>query len=629
PVYVGGTQDTLVANSGVGEVVADLGARVGADVVGADVNMAATTTASVGGSSLRYVSLSYMQGGSVQSTVMTVDGNKVYYQSTSDGTIKAVYEDCGEIKTAFTVEGVVNADGTTSYVTNMMAVADKVQVGTTQEQKQVEKTIRFGDSASDDVSYKDGNSTKVAEDGWQKNVTYTDSTSGYYVKVSAARDEVVQNSVIPVYKSNGQLDGWKVSVEDSSITPDGSSSNDDAKVKFWSVDGNASNGGGFGVGEGDTHYLIDNDDLDLSKKYGKNDKDDAEDAGDGAGERLVVELFDANGTRLTADKVEFQLNNLLKTETAAIRSVVTSGSGASVTGSEQVSGTNTNTSNDNLGDGKSPTADGTPVAVTLENVNTAYFEAKPGTDFSLDDKITITHTMTETVTKPVYADQVWIDFQAVIVDGDGDKLAKPIDVKVVIDTDTKLDGDKVVLSDAVNGGLAVKGGDASETIVGSAGHDTVLAGKGDDVVKGGDGDDKLDGQAGNDTLDGGKGIDTLVGGKGSDTLTGGDDDDTIKINLADSTPGGADKDVVKDLIEGDKIEVADLLADDGGDLLASLPPAADAAGDTTVTLDSNGSAGGGASQTVVVEDTTPAALAVDLALGAPSVATIEVKPNDD
>ena len=128
---------------------------------------------------------------------------------------------------------------------------------------------------------------------------------------------------------------------------------------------------------------------------------------------------------------------------------------------------------------------------------------------------------------------------------------------------------------------------------------------------------------------GGDGDDTIDGQKGSDTITGGDGDDTIEINLADSAPGGSDKDVVTDLAEGDKIEVADLLADDGGDLLASLAPAADAEGDTTIAIDSNGSAGGGASQTVVVEDTTPAALTVDLALGAPSVATIEVKPSDD
>lgn len=241
-----------------------------------------------------------------------------------------------------------------------------------------------------------------------------------------------------------------------------------------------------------------------------------------------------------------------------------------------------------------------------DTFHTVKFTAGHDDNYRVDNT-SITLSYTETVTTPpvitpVYADQVWIDFQAVVVDGDGDQLAEPIDVKVVIDTNTTLDGDKVDLSDPAKGGLAIKGGDASETIVGSSGDDT---------------------------LDGGKGDDTLVGGKGSDTLTGGDGDDTIEINLADSTPGGTDKDVVTDLAEGDKIEVADLLADDGGDLLASLPPAADAAGDTTVTLDSNGPAGGGASQTVVVEDTTPAALAVDLALGAPSVATIEVKPNDD
>jgi Ca2+-binding RTX toxin-like protein len=245
--------------------------------------------------------------------------------------------------------------------------------------------------------------------------------------------------------------------------------------------------------------------------------------------------------------------------------------------------------------------------------NTVQFTAEDCTDYRVTDAATLTYTETVTtppVTTPVYADQMWIDLQAVIVDGDGDTLADPIDVKIVIDTGNTLDGDEVELSDAAAGGLAIKGGDAPETIVGSAGDDTVQAGEGNDTVQGGDGDDVLD------------------GGPGSDILAGGDGDDTIEINLADSSPGGTDKDVVKDLEEGDKIEVADLLTDDGGDLLASLPLAADASGDTNIAVDSNGPAAGGASQTVVVEDTTPEALAVDLALGTPDVATV-TKPNDD
>ncbi|MBW8464678.1 DUF5801 repeats-in-toxin domain-containing protein [Acidovorax sp.] len=611
PVYVGGTQDTLVANSGVGEVVADLGARVGADVVGADVNMAATTTESVGGSSLRYVSLSYMQGGSVQSTVMTVDGNKVYYQATSDGTIKAVYEDCGEIKTAFTVEGVVNADGTTSYVTNMVAVADKVQVGVTEVPggtTTVSKTVTFGNSTQDKV-YKPDNYTQSSSGGKEDAARYVDSATGVYMQISAEKDKTIVNEV------ERQRDGdWEVKKDDTTFGP--STSGEDVN---WSSTGGGNGGGGFGVGD---NYIGNKS----SVGEEEDSQSDAIKEGDGAGERLVIEFFKADGTRLAVTSAGFELDHLGKKETAVVTAANTTtpvGSPMDIQGT--TSGNNTNSGNASVE---------TPVGVDPSGTttfNTVQFAAKDGTEYRVTDAMTLTYT--ETVTKPpvitpVYADQVWINFQAVVVDGDGDKLAEPIDVKVVIDTNTTLDGDKVDLSDPAKGGLAIKGGDASETIVGSAGHDTVQAGKGDDVVKGGDGDDKLDGQAGNDTLDGGKGNDTLVGGKGSDTLTGGDGDDTIKINLADSTPGGTDKDVVKDLAEGDKIEVADLLADDGGDLLASLPPAA-VAGDTTVTLDSNGPAGGGASQTVVVEDTTPAALAVDLALGAPSVATIEVKPNDD
>jgi len=594
PVYVGGTQDTLVANSGVGEVVADLGARVGADVVGADVNMAATTTASVGGSSLRYVSLSYMQGGSVQSTVMTVGGNKVYYQATSDGTIKAVYEDCGEIKTAFTVEGVVNADGTTSYVTNMVAVADKVQVGTTETPggtTTVTKTATFGNSTQDKV-YKPDNYTQSSSGGKEDAARYVDSATGIYMQISAEKDKTIVNEV------ERQRDGdWEVKKDDTTFGP--STSDEDVN---WSSTGGGNGGGGFGVGD---NYISNKS----SVGEEEDSQSDAIKEGDGAGERLVIEFFKPDGTRLNVISAGFELDHLGKKETAIVTAANTTtpvGSPMDIQGT--TSGNNTNSGNASVE---------TPVGVDPSGAttfNTVQFAAKDGTEYRVTDAMTLTYTETvikPPVIEPVYADQMWIDFQAVVVDGDGDQLAEPIDVKVVIDTDKTLDGDDVELSDPAKGGLAIKGGDASETIVGSDGDDTVLAGKGNDVVDGGDGDDTIDGQ------------------KGSDTITGGDGDDTIEINLADSTPGGTDKDVVKDLAEGDKIEVADLLADDGGDLLASLPPAADAAGDTTVTLDSNGAAGGGASQTVVVEDTTPEALAVDLALGAPSVATIEVKPNDD
>lgn len=621
PVYVGGTQDTLVANSGVGEVVADLGARVGADVVGADVNMAATTAASVGGSSLRYVSLSYMQGGSVQSTVMTVDGNKVYYQTTSDGTIKAVYDDCGEIKTAFTVEGVVNADGTTSYVTNMLAVADKVQVGTEVvspgSTTTVEKTVVFGDSKNDDVFKPSGQSSSG---GTEMMAKYVDSATGIYMVVTADKDETVVNGVV----KDGSK--WEVTQDDVIFQTDANQAND-PKVN-WSSTGNGNGGGGFGVGDN----FIDNA---SSEGVRDSDKSDAVGAGDGAGERLVVEFFKADGTRLNVITADFKLDHLGKEETAIINAGNTTTSGV-VSTTTAVGSTlykDGTTSGGNTSGGTASVETSVKVdPAGSTTFNTVQFAAEDCTDYRVTDAATLTYTETVTtppVTKPVYADQMWINFQAVVVDGDGDQLAKPIDVKVVIDTDDTLDGDKVSLSDPTNGGLTIKGGDASETIVGSKGDDTVLAGKGNDVVKGGDGDDKLDGQSGNDTLDGGTGSDTLVGGKGSDALTGGDGDDTIEINLADSTTGGTpDKDVVTGLAEGDKIEVADLLADDGGDLLANLPPAA-VAGDTSITLDSNGPAAGGASQTVVVEDTTPAALAVDLALGAPSVATIEIKPNDD
>ncbi|RQO80448.1 DUF5801 repeats-in-toxin domain-containing protein [Acidovorax sp. FJL06] len=617
PVYVGGTQDTLVANSGVGEVVADLGARVGADVVDADVNLTATSVASVGASPVRYVSVSYQQGDVVASTVMTVGGSMVYYQTTTDGTIKAVYDDGGVVKTAFTVTGVVNADGTTSYVTNMLAVADKVQIGTEVvtpgSTTTVEKTVTFGDSRDDDV-FKPAGYTQSSSGGAETAARYVDSATGIYMQISADKDETVANAV--ALKSGK----WEVTANDTAFQTDGNQAND-PKVN-WSSTGNGNGGGGFGVAD---NFIGNNS----SVGERDSDKSDVVGAGDGAGERLVVEFFKADGTRLSVTSADFKLDHLGTAETAIVNAAnTTTGSGGGTTTTPVGSAIyKDGTSSGNNPSGGNASIE-TPVKVDpvgSTTFNTVQFAAEDCTDYRVTDAATLTYTETVTtppVTKPVYADQMWINFQAVVVDGDGDKLAAPINVKVVIDTDSTLGGDKVALSDAAHGGLAIKGGDASETIVGSAGNDTVLAGKGNDVVKGGDGNDKLDGQKGDDTLDGGKGADTLVGGAGSDTLTGGDGDDTIKINLADSTTGGTDKDVIKDLAVGDKIEVADLLSNDGGDLLAKLPVSADASGATTVTLDSNGAAAGGVTQSVVVEHTTPAALAVDLALGTPDVATV-------
>lgn len=172
---------------------------------------------------------------------MTVDGNKVYYQATSDGTIKAVYEDCGEIKTAFTVEGVVNADGTTSYVTNMVAVADKVQVGVTEVPggtTTVSKTVTFGNSTQDKV-YKPDNYTQSSSGGKEDAARYVDSATGVYMQISAEKDKTIVNEV------ERQRDGdWEVKKDDTTFGP--STSGEDVN---WSSTGGGNGGGGFGVGD--------------------------------------------------------------------------------------------------------------------------------------------------------------------------------------------------------------------------------------------------------------------------------------------------------------------------------------------------------------------------------------------
>ena len=110
-------------------------------------------------------------------------------------------------------------------------------------------------------------------------------------------------------------------------------------------------------------------------------------------------------------------------------------------------------------------------------------------------------------------------------------------------------------ADSISGGAgndSILGGAGSDTIDGSLGDDTILGGGAGDSLLGGDGNDSIDGGTGNDTIFGGNGNDTIlggnnndtiVGGMGIDTLTGGGQNDSFVYNL--TTEG---QDVITDFV---------------------------------------------------------------------------------
>jgi Ca2+-binding RTX toxin-like protein len=85
--------------------------------------------------------------------------------------------------------------------------------------------------------------------------------------------------------------------------------------------------------------------------------------------------------------------------------------------------------------------------------------------------------------------------------------------------------------------VSIQGGDADDSLTGTAdndfmagglGNDTLRGGAGNDALLGEDGDDHLYGEAGSDTLDGGAGNDWLEDSSvGRDYLSGGDGNDTL------------------------------------------------------------------------------------------------------
>lgn len=116
------------------------------------------------------------------------------------------------------------------------------------------------------------------------------------------------------------------------------------------------------------------------------------------------------------------------------------------------------------------------------------------------------------------------------------------------------------------------GGGGDDRIYGQNGSDVIFGGSGNDHLYGGDGKDGLRGGSGSDVLDGGAGNDYLIGGLGNDILIGGEGADTFVWNKGDTVSGSLTKDYIMDFnkgsgtinrLEGDKLDLSDLLDHDG------------------------------------------------------------------
>jgi Ca2+-binding RTX toxin-like protein len=140
--------------------------------------------------------------------------------------------------------------------------------------------------------------------------------------------------------------------------------------------------------------------------------------------------------------------------------------------------------------------------------------------------------------------------------------------------------------DGKGGNDTLRGGRASDDILGGGGDDFVYCGAGNDTVVDGGGDDAHFGGAGNDSIedmeganliDGGTGRDSMTGAAGSDTMIGGNGRDSIEAGgatdwvaggiHADRIAGGRGDDVLAGEAGGDTFVFA---PDDGYDRICPV-----------------------------------------------------------
>ncbi|MEH8160102.1 choice-of-anchor K domain-containing protein [Aeromonas veronii] len=131
--------------------------------------------------------------------------------------------------------------------------------------------------------------------------------------------------------------------------------------------------------------------------------------------------------------------------------------------------------------------------------------------------------------------------------------------------DAMLDGDGLLLSVDVSSRQA-------DVVNGGSGNDKIYGQSGSDILFGGTGDDYIDGGSHNDALRGGLGNDILIGGLGNDVMRGDGGSDTFVWNKGDTVSGSLTKDYIMDFnkgsgsinrLEGDKLDLSDLLDHDG------------------------------------------------------------------
>ncbi|WP_270825493.1 choice-of-anchor K domain-containing protein [Aeromonas sp. QDB68] len=139
-------------------------------------------------------------------------------------------------------------------------------------------------------------------------------------------------------------------------------------------------------------------------------------------------------------------------------------------------------------------------------------------------------------------------------------------------TDAMLDGDGLLLSVDVSSSKA-------DVVNGGSGNDKIYGQSGSDILFGGTGDDYIDGGSHNDALRGGLGNDILIGGLGNDVMRGDGGLDTFVWNQWDTVSGAVATDYIMDFnkgsgtinrLEGDKLDLSDLLDSHNQNDLTSL-----------------------------------------------------------
>ena len=120
-------------------------------------------------------------------------------------------------------------------------------------------------------------------------------------------------------------------------------------------------------------------------------------------------------------------------------------------------------------------------------------------------------------------------------------------------------------SDTIYAGLgndSLFGYGGNDRLHGETGSDKLFGGIGSDALYGEAGNDTLDGGAGNDSMAGATGADLLIGAQGKDTMSGGANNDRFDFNSKLDSAMGTNRDLIKDLFAGDKIDLSTIDADE-------------------------------------------------------------------